>query len=1550
MTGVAKPILKTVALILVAVGFVAVLLGITIAREVPTGTVRGRVVDEKGRPLTSATVTLHDDNDTVKRGMTGDSGEFVITDVPIGKYTGYAVTRGYETRSLRDGSYFTVREGKTTKLPVTQLFPRPPAIYGSIPSAFIPGEPMKFPLRGYSRKQVARVHYSVYRYDFAQRVRALDGRSEPYQDRLANWPNLGAPIYEHSVDIRTDREGYFARDVVLPVKENGGYLIHIMLESTEALFKTLVTDLAIVTKRAPGKTLIYASSFTRRRPLQGVKLEFFNNDGRLDLSGTTDSDGLFLAGEMSSESVTVLASSGDSYAINYTYSGSQDEAYKCYLYTDRPVYRPGHEVQFKGILRKSLPGRFEPMSGQRVSVGITDPSGNSVKKMILTTDRYGSFNSAIDLDSASESGYYSISASYGGESFNANFKVEEYRKPEFSASVGFDKPHYVGGQKLSARVESTYYFGGPVAQARVTYTVYKSPDYFYYYPDEDSDTSFYDQFMQDDYYADDYYYGYGEVVLEGEAVTDDSGVAHISIPSKKTNREERYSVEASVMDASGRSVEISGGVLVTPALYTFSLDTDRYFYKPKTPVNVHVYAIDYDRKPVGNVQARISLIRQRDNGKDGHTVLERSVRIDSIGRATVTLRPEDEGYYKIRIQGRDRKGNRASGETWIWVADEDWTGEGYDAPSMQVTLDKKLYKVGDTARVMINSPEKSGYVLFTIEGRRLFEHRMIRMTSSSTMLEIPVTQDYSPNVFATVCVVKGKKFLNAAKPMFVSPKSKFLTVKIEPDKQRYLPGDDVTYRIRTLDAGGNGVPADVSLGVVDESVYAIREDRTPDIQKFFYGPTWNMVSTSISFSSEYYGGEDKFAGKVRKYFRDTAYWNPNILTDSNGEASVSFRWPDNLTTWRATARAVTADTAVGSAVKKVVVTKNLLVRLQAPRFFRQRDELTLSAVVHNYTNSEQSVRVWLDATGIQIKSRAAHTVRVGSKGAGKVVWNAAVSEPGKAVLTVYAQGQGDSDAMQLEVPVLPHGAPEVESAAGQARQSAQFDLEVPYDVIRQASVLDMGFSSSIAGAAWGLTDALESYRYESPEGLMDVLLPNIVMYQAMKDVGIDMPERYTKIQKMVRHDLKTVYQWQLPGGGWGWWEYGGKDPWMTAYVVYGLLRAKQAGLPVDEQVLRKGIQATEMSLPDMGDLGKRSVMVYALTLAGRGRIEWIEEILGDKRLQNYSLALMMLSLADMGRTQQARDLVPKLEKGAVETQLHSYWPEVFAWGFYSCNDYETTAYAIRALLAVDPQNPLIAKGVRWLVDKRQGDRYDANYDTAAVVYALADYLSVYKPPTPDYSARVYLNGKRISEFNMGPQSIYKPELTAQVTGDAIKPGRNVVRIEIDGQGEVYYWGRLKYYSSAEDVAATRGAKVSVQRQYYTLELVRDPSEGLIYKPRPLRGPAHVGQLIRCRLAIRSPKDFRYLVVEDMLPSGCEVVQRQSGGDYWDGWDYWWSGEVVRDNRVSFMLQNVYKGKRMIEYDFRPELVGDFHVMPATAQGYFEPDIFAHSAERRLVVQ
>ena len=126
--------------------------------------------------------------------------------------------------------------------------------------------------------------------------------------------------------------------------------------------------------------------------------------------------------------------------------------------------------------------------------------------------------------------------------------------------------------------------------------------------------------------------------------------------------------------------------------------------------------------------------------------------------------------------------------------------------------------------------------------------------------------------------------------------------------------------------------------------------------------------------------------RVRKAFPDTAFWAPNIHTDTSGHARVTLTFPDSLTTWRATVRAITPDSKAGSAISRVLVRKNVIVRMGTPRFLLKGDEISIPVIVHNYLDTAKQATLSLKVEGLDLVSGSQQSINVPSKGEATMLW------------------------------------------------------------------------------------------------------------------------------------------------------------------------------------------------------------------------------------------------------------------------------------------------------------------------------------------------------------------------------------------------------------------------------------------------------------------------------------------------------------------------------------------------------------------------------------
>jgi len=213
---------------------------------------------------------------------------------------------------------------------------------------------------------------------------------------------------------------------------------------------------------------------------------------------------------------------------------------------------------------------------------------------------------------------------------------------------------------------------------------------------------------------------------------------------------------------------------------------------------------------------------------------------------------------------------------------------------------------------------------------------------------------------------------------------------------------------------------------------------------------------------------------VRTNFADTAFWAAALNTGPDGTAEADFSMPQSLTTWKVRSWAMGPGTKVGQADAEVITTKDLLVRLQAPRFFVEKDEVVLSANVHNKLKARKSVQVLLELDGsvLQPMEETSRTVNIDAGSERRVDWRVKVAHEGQAVIRMKALTDEESDAAQMTFPAYVHGMLKTEAFAGTIRpdqETGRIVLKVPAERKPEQSRLEVRYSPTLAGA---LVDAL----------------------------------------------------------------------------------------------------------------------------------------------------------------------------------------------------------------------------------------------------------------------------------------------------------------------------------------------------------------------------------------------------------------------------------------------------------------------------------------------
>ena len=1422
----------------------------------------------------------------------------------------------------------------------------------------------------------------------------------------------------------TGEHKHYSGTIQIPIEEAGAYIIECISGNKKAHMLALISNLAMIVKSDSSKTIAYCTEADKGIPLSGIQVT-----GRVNYTNNlkekvTDKNGVC---ELDIEgSKYLIAKYGENYAFsegyyNY-YNQFADNAYNMYAYTERPAYRPGQKINFKAIMRVYQNGEPVPLNNRKVKIKITDPGYNAVYEKDLVTNKYGTLNGEYTLGAEPPLGLYRIIAEIDGTYVNSSiynhFRVEEYKKPEYEVNINTSPTTYVIGDKIGVDINARYYFGAPVTDGTVTYKVKKMWNLPYYF------------WWQWDRRKMNYAEIYGEkVVSSGESKVNNEGLFHIDVQTEEEDIKEMdlkphvvysYVIEASVTDKSRRQINAVKTLNMGRASFYFTIEPQQTIYMIGDKCKIKIKAKSLNEEPV-KTKFTFSLMKSDwINDKWQDTLTDKMEQeTDAEGDCLVTFNASKSGYFRLFTKATDDKGREVSSETTFWIADKNFMGGFYKYQGIEIVTDKKNYMPGDVAKILINSEHKDASILLTIGADKLYHHEIVKIEGNSKLVEIPITDAYTPNVFLEVATIRNHKIYQDSKDLTVTPVKNYLNVQVKFPKSKFLPGENAELQVLTTDYYGKPIKSEVSLGITDASVYYIQQEMTPDIKDYYYGYRRSngiYLKSSFDFSAsgitedikpfEYlnyspepgpnFFGEDDYylydyvgAGegapegmldkssrppsaemdaspkmmtkkdkakngnaketeelqepKVREFFADTIFWQPCIETDANGIAKVNVNFADSLTTWRATARALTFMTRVGSVTTDVVTSKNLLVRLESPRFFTERDEVYISGIVHNYLDSDQKVKMQLNVDGLTLEDKAEKEVEVKKNSDYRVDWKVKAEKEGKATIKLAGLTTVESDAVKMEFPVLPHGIDKHIIKGGEVKDKAEIKFNLPKEYKKGSENLEFNLSPSFAITMVDALPYLADYPYGCVEQTMSRFLPSVLVARTLEDLKIKIPQSKLdkkELDKMIKAGVKRLTDFHHYDGGWGWWKDDQTNPYMTAYVVFGLTLAKNAGYNIAESLLVSGISYLENNVAYVNDLNTRAYMLFVLSQYKKVNKKALEEV-WEKRdnISNYSRALLAMTFSNLKDKKRAEVLIRNIEDRRTIDGDAVYWGVNSGYYCWYDDAVETTAYVMKALIQVTPDSKYIPQIAKWLVLNRRSAHWKSTKDTANVVYAITDYLKHSQELAPDYTLNIALKGKPVKKIKVDKNNLFDFQSLVKLPG--ITDGDNIVTITKDGKGSLYYSGTLQYYTLEEDIKGVSN-EMTIKRdlQIVTSKVVNGQT---IEERQPFKGKVNSGDIIEVNLMIKVNNNFEYMMFEDPKPAGCEPVELRSGYAYGNGVC---SNMELRDEKVTFFATYLPKGTHSISYKLRAEIPGDFHQMPTKVTAMYVPEIWGIADENR----
>ena len=783
---------------------------------------------------------------------------------------------------------------------------------------------------------------------------------------------------------------------------------------------------------------------------------------------------------------------------------------------------------------------------------------------------------------------------------------------------------------------------------------------------------------------------------------------------------------------------------------------------------------------------------------------------------------------------------------------------------------------------------------------------------------------------------------------------------------------------REFDGYVGRVPGGVIGGIVSESRNAVSESITVSAPPPPPAAPAPQAMADMAVAQKAVGTEAQQAidVQVRSDFRSTAFWKPDLVTDASGTATVKVKYPEALTTWRATARAATTGAQFGMSSATARTSMPLLVRLQAPRFFVEGDRVVVSAVLNNNTSEPLSVSASLEAEGLSGGSQPVQ-VQVAPNGEARADWTVVADKAGPAKLRVTGRSQKYGDAMERAFVVYEHGVDKLIARSGKMRgDEAVIRLDLPRE--RRATELTVQVAPSIATTMLDALPYLIDYPYGCTEQTMSRFLPAAIVARTIEKLGLGKARVAGKdLDGVTKAGLTRLYDMQHGNGAWGWWKEGPDDAWMTAYVVWGFSIARDAGLKIDASRIDRAAAWLETNLVERrGAHHDLAWMLHAITAWRQGPNSRVMTAFEDvyknrEKLTPYSRALLALAAHRLGESERARVLLRNLEDGvqidkapdqsvllpgdtSAETMQTAHWgaSKRFWWRWYE-GPVETTAFALQAFVTIDPQNKLVEPVMNWLVKNRRGTRWSNTRDTAIALLAMNEYLERSGELLGDVSYEVTVNGKVIATKTVTAKDVLGAPSRFTADASLLTGAMQEIRIRrTSGKSPLYFAAEARFVSLEEPVKPA-GNEIFVKREYFRLAPRPTLLKGVQYDRVPLRDNESIasGERVEVVVTIDAKNDYTYLLFEDLKPAGLEAVSLQSGYSLSATSD---RGRVpvyqeLRDRKVAMFLDRLGQGIWEIRYTLRAEVPGQFHALPLLAEAMYVPDVRANSAEVRVEV-
>ena len=1397
--------------------------------------------------------------------------------------------------------------------------------------------------------------------------------------------DIGLDVYEKEIDTAIERN--VAKDVLLDMrdilKEDPRGLFFIRVDEPDGYYwggdnkLVLATDIGIMTKKSGSDLLVWLSSLSTTIPVPYTTVKVFTKTNQQILQGTTDENGIihFKDVDWSGDKKPYIITASNDYDLSYIELGKCvisetafdvsgrpyiSSGYEGFVYTDRGVYRPGEKVYIKAILRDAgwnLPESFP------VIFEINRPDGRSYEKVNGMLSEFGTVDASIDIVDYALTGAYSINFMLPGDDKvigSAKFNVEEFLPDRLKVVIDVPDKRFSISDEMPVTIKAEQFFGAAAAGRDVELncdlksTEFNPKDFKdYVFTDEGNVFSF-------------------KTIRLGEQKTDNDGKANFTIkipqgilPPSTLD----CTIQAVVKEVGGRAVTSNIKRVIDPYPYYIGIRKAAEGYASSgEPVSFDYAIVSPEGKNIEVPELKIEVskiiwnnaLKKDENGRYRYTsekheeIIFNDVVSPGASSGRYEYTPKSYGDYIIRLKTGEKDTHVAGIKFYC-------SGYGYTPWAMEkpdkveLSLDKKAYKEGDVAKLLIKSPFK-GKAIIIVSKDNILSTQTAELTDLAQEVALNINSDFLPNAYCSVTVIrplaKSEEWVAHRAygiiPITVDNSAYKLNVSIDsPEKAK--PNDDVRINIEVKDSAGNAKEAELSIALVDEGVLQLTGFKVPDPFEFFYGKRANNISTYDIYSLLLPDFEQKkigadsvpsadmlkqqeFAPKKHlnpisaKRVQPLALWKGSLVTDSTGKASATFKIPQFTGNIRVMA-VVSSGGDFGNSESDMKVAEPLMIEPTIPRFLASNDEFILPVSIYNKTGIAGEVAISLKTSdGFRILDASEQRVHVDKDKEAVVKFKLKAPDmPQKSKIQVQASLGNYTASRTTEIAIRPTAPFTSISGAGSITAPNDAVFKLPSNWLKGTQNYSLVVMSLPSLKFAGGLKFLAKYPYGCVEQTTSCIYPLLYLgdIAAAADSNKYSPEM---IDSYVNDGIKRVLSMQTHSGGFAMWPgYQDTYDWGSIYATDFLVEADKAGYAVPQLDKKMALDYLEKLLSkEKTPLNLKAYSCFVLSKAGRVKQSWIRRLQEKKdELSSASRFYLAASLVSLGDRKAVSDILGQGlpdEKIPRETggMLRSYTKE--------------NAIALSAYMDLAPENALVPVLVKRLESSMVNGNWQTTQDNAAALVALGKYARYLENMKySNYSGNIVVGKEVVADFDN--------EHEAEVSG--VDLSNKDIKISVQGEGVAYY------YWNAEGVPLETKVKeedkgIKVRRKLFT----RDGSSVDLNKIKH-------GDVIVVEILIDADVAYSNVIVEDLLPACFEIENPRLASTEKVAWIRNESFEPdhvdMRDDRLLLFTDLPNTKDLYYRYAVRAVTKGEFELPPISASCMYDPSIVSVNGQGKVKV-